>query len=47
MAKRLDIKCFIERSNVIHHNKYDYSKVEYVALYVQNTVNFGKHQISI
>lgn len=30
MAKRLDIKCFIERSNVIHHNKYDYSKVEYV-----------------
>lgn len=30
MAKRLDIKSFIERSNVIHHNKYDYSKVEYV-----------------
>ena len=30
MAKRLNIECFIKRSNVIHHNKYDYSKVEYV-----------------
>ena len=30
MAKRLNIELFIKRSNVIHHNKYDYSKVEYV-----------------
>ena len=30
MAKRLNIEGFIKRSNVIHHNKYDYSKVEYV-----------------
>lgn len=27
---RLDIATFIEKANQIHHNKYDYSKVEYV-----------------
>ena len=30
MGKKINKEIFVERSNVIHHNKYDYSKVEYV-----------------
>ena len=30
MGKKLNKESFVERSNVIHHNKYDYSKVEYI-----------------
>lgn len=30
MGKKLSKECFVERSNIIHENKYDYSKVEYI-----------------
>ena len=30
MGKKLNKESFVERSNIIHHNKYDYSKVEYI-----------------
>lgn len=29
-SQRIKLKDFIERSNIIHHNKYDYTKVDYV-----------------
>ena len=29
MSKKLTIEEFINRSNITHNNKYDYSKVEY------------------
>ncbi len=30
MSKKIKIEEFIEKANIVHNNKFDYSKVEYV-----------------
>lgn len=41
--KRLSLKTFIDRSKVIHDNKYDYSKVEYISVGIPVIIICPKH----
>ena len=51
--KKNTLEDFIKKSQQIHNNKYDYSKVKYInnrtkfASHVLNMVNFGKPHIVI
>ena len=41
--KRLGLNTFIERSNKIHNNKYDYSKFEYINSTIKSTIICPEH----
>lgn len=43
MKKRLPLETFIERSQSVHGNKYDYSKVEYITIETPVTIICPKH----
>lgn len=41
--RKLDTKLFIEKSNLIHHNTYDYSKVDYINIKLKVKIICSKH----
>lgn len=43
MAKRLTVDEFIEKSKMIHGNRYDYSKVVYVNTYTKVEIVCKQH----
>lgn len=43
MPKKLTTKEFIERANVRHNDKYDYSEVEYINSHIKIKIICSKH----